>query len=292
MSVASISAATRLFSSAVIKELATRGHSNLFARLYAQSEIRPRSEQSTVGDAFEDAFNTIKRVGSRDEYVYKAALTHKVLLGTHSLRSASMLTEFRAGDCKADMVILNGTATVYEIKSERDSLCRLERQLEQYRKVFAKVNVIAADSHISKIERMAPADVGLLCLTPRFQIKTIRPATDNANRICPSTLFESLRLAEAKSVIKAMGLETPTLPNTLMHGELKRIFSKLDPLSLHLHSVTVLKESRNLAPLDTLVDALPLSLHAAALTVPIPRKAHALLVEAINAPIRRAMEWA
>ncbi|MEI9986083.1 MAG: sce7726 family protein [Aliidongia sp.] len=53
------------------------------------------------------------------------SVTQKILMGKHSLRTASMLNEFRAGSCKADLVILNGTATVYEIKSERDSLTRL-----------------------------------------------------------------------------------------------------------------------------------------------------------------------
>jgi hypothetical protein len=62
----------------------------------------------------------LKRSGLRDKYVYKAALTQRVLMGKHSLRTACMLSEFRVGDRKADITILNGTTTVYEIKSDRD----------------------------------------------------------------------------------------------------------------------------------------------------------------------------
>lgn len=77
------------------------------------------TQNSRVADAFEAALSILRTGHHRDEYVYKAALTQKVLLGTHSLKTACMINEFRVADCKADLVILNGTAAVYEIKSER-----------------------------------------------------------------------------------------------------------------------------------------------------------------------------
>jgi hypothetical protein len=94
----------------------------------------PTSE--CVHALFDAAFQLLKRQGCRDEYVYKAALVQKILLGRHSLQTASMLNEFRVGGCKADLAILNGTATVYEVKSERDSLARLQRQIAAYTTVF------------------------------------------------------------------------------------------------------------------------------------------------------------
>ena len=121
-----LSATTRLFSPGVFREMAKKGRSPLFTRLLGLSKVRDLcAADATVGHAFESAFGVLKTIGLRDEYVYRAALTNKVLMGTHSLNTACMLTEFRVGACKADLVILNGTATVYEIKSERDSLSRL-----------------------------------------------------------------------------------------------------------------------------------------------------------------------
>src|SRR5438128_1527304 len=120
-------AISRLFSSTVIRELARKGKSPLFARLASQLHLLhslPASER--VYNVFEAAFAVLGREGYRDEYIYKAALTQRILLGKHSLQTASMLNEFRVGECKADIAILNGTATVYEVKSERDSLARLE----------------------------------------------------------------------------------------------------------------------------------------------------------------------
>lgn len=88
----------------------------MLSRLLELSEMPHRcGDNATVGDALDSAFDVLKTAGLRDEYVYRAAITHKILLGTHSLNTACMLNEFRVGVCKADVAILNGTATVYEI---------------------------------------------------------------------------------------------------------------------------------------------------------------------------------
>lgn len=248
--------------------------------------------RATVGDAFNAAFAVLKVVGLRDEYIYRAALTHKVLLGTHSLRTASMLNEFRAGACKADLVILNGSATVYEIKSERDSLARLAHQVENYKKVFAAVNVIASEAHIEGVRATVPTDVGILCLSRRYQISVVQDAVDQPDRICPITVFESLRTAEASAILKALGVPIPDVPNTRRHAAMRACFAELKPVDVHHQMVRTLKRTRNLARLSELVDQLPESLHAAALSISVRRGDHGRLVDAVATPLSMAMAWA
>src|SRR3984885_3867291 len=138
-----LAAISRLFSSSVVQEMARKGRSPLFARLASQSHLLNfLSPSQCVYALFDAAFALLRREGYRHEYIYRAALTHKILLGKHSLQTASMMNEFRVGDCKADLAILNGTATVYEVKSERDSLARLQRQIAAYTTVFSRVYVI------------------------------------------------------------------------------------------------------------------------------------------------------
>lgn len=245
----------------------------------------------TVGDALDSAFEVLKVAGKRDEYIYRSAISHKVLMGTHSLRSASMLNEFRAGSCRADLVILNGTATVYEIKSERDSLVRLANQVENYKRVFAKVNVIASESHVDGVLSTVPEDIGVICLSKRFQITTVREAIDSPGQICPVTVFESLRSAEAAAILKALGVSVPHLPNTQRHAAFRRLFADLHPATLHAEMVRTLKRTRNLAPLGDLIEHLPESLHAAALSMPVRRADHSRLVAAVGTPLRTALAW-
>ncbi|MFM2279973.1 MAG: hypothetical protein RLZZ444_2204 [Pseudomonadota bacterium] len=289
---AHISALTRMFSATVFREMAKKGRSGLFRRLIDQTDLIERADpHATVGDTFDSAFDILKVAGHRDEYIYRAAISHKVLMGTHSLRTASMLNEFRAGSCKADLVILNGTATAYEIKSERDSLARLANQIENYKRVFAKVNVIASEGHVEGVLTTVPEDVGVMCLSKRYRITTIREAVDCPARICPVTVFESLRAAEAVAILKALGVAVPQVPNTLRHAALRDLFATLDPAALHVEMVRTLKRTRDLAPLGELVDRLPESLQAAALSVSVRRTDHPRLVDAVATPLRTAMAW-
>ena len=291
-SAAQLSTLTRLFSATVFREMAKKGRSSAFSRLLGLTDlIKHLAPSATVGDVFDTAFNLLKIAGNCDEYIYRAAICQKVLMGRHSLHTASMLSEFRIGCCKADVVILNGTATVYEIKSERDSLTRLSNQVENYKRVFANVNVIASEGHIAGVLDMVPDDVGVLCLCKRYKIRSVREAVDCPARICPVTVFESLRLAEAIAILQAMGVAVPEVPNTQRHAVMRALFARLDPVKLHAEMVQTLKRTRNLAPLGDLVSQLPQSLQAAALSVCVPRSHHLSLVDAINTPLSAALMW-
>ncbi len=287
-----LSAITRLFSSGVFREMAKKGRSPLFSRLLKNTDVGQRcGADATVGQAFNSAFDILKTAGLRDEYVYRAALTHKVLMGTHSLNTACMLNEFRVGACKADLAILNGTATVYEIKSERDSLSRLSNQIETYKKVFAKAYVIAGEHHVRSVLDTISKDVGVLKLSTRYRISTVREAEDRPNRICPIAVFESLRSAEADAILRALGVASPDVPNTQRHSAMRECFRGLNPTDVHFAMVRTLKRTRDLAPLTDLVDRLPRSLYAAALSIKVRRADHDRIVEAVLTPLDAAMAW-
>jgi hypothetical protein len=287
-----LAAISRLFSSSVVREMARRGKSPLFARLASQSLLLASlPAYEPVRKLFEEAFSILKREGLRHEYIYKAALMHKILLGTHSLQTASMLSEFRVCDCKADLVILNGTATVYEVKSERDSLTRLERQVNAYTKVFGQVYVIAAENHIAAVMGCVPKDIGVLQLTKRYQISPLRDAVDRRENTLPEAIFESIRTEEARAILRLQGVSVPIVPNTVLNSVLRQLFIKLDARAAHDGMVEVLKRTRNLLPLSDLVANLPRSLQIAAISVPLRKLDHARLVDAVNTPLEDAMAW-
>ncbi|WP_271950358.1 sce7726 family protein [Ruegeria faecimaris] len=264
----------------------------MFARLVRETGLDVGfSDAATVGEVFDEAFATLRRAGLRNEYVYRAALVNNVLMGTHSLRTASMLTEFRAVSSKADLVILNGTATVYEIKSERDSLGRLAKQITDYQRVFAKVFVIAGADHIEEVAKQVPEHVGILCLKRWNRISTIRDAQSCLELIDSSCVLDSLRSSEAKLVLERVGLSVPNVPNTKMRAALLEEFEQLDTDVLHRTMVAVLKSSRNLSSLHYFVQKMPLSLQAAALTYKIQKSQHDNLIKAVSTPFASARHW-
>lgn len=287
-----LAARSRLFSPAIIRQLARTGRSPLLARLLAQSGLASSLPAAApVGTLFDAAFASLIKEGARNEYVFKAALTNRVLVGKHSLRTASMSTEFRVDDCKADLVIFNGTATAYEIKSERDSLVRLERQLSTYPKVFTKTCVVAAEQHLDAIQRIAPKYVGILCLNKRFQLSVVREPLEHLDEMSAGAIFDSIRVGEAKKILVSYGMGVPHLPNTVIRGELRRVFCSLRPIDAHAGMVRTLKATRDLRPLTDLVGQLPRPLYAVALAVPLRKIDHSRLVAAINTPLREAFDW-
>lgn len=289
---AQLAAAARLFSSAVIQEMARGARSPLFRRLAHESSLVDAfKSDGTVGKFFDDTFALLKRKAYRYEYVYKTAIAHKLLLGIHSLQTASMLSEFRVGACKADLVILNGTSTVYEVKSERDNLDRLRDQVKEYRRVFSRINVIAAEDHVTAVAEVVPEDVGILLLSSRHQISTVREAVDRPDAIDPCAVFESLHRGEALKILDVFGVPKPNVPNTRFHGEMIKIFSDLPPKDLHRCMISVLKESRSLRALDALVSEVPKSLQMATLSTQLRQRDHNNLIAALNTPLPEALAW-
>jgi hypothetical protein len=286
-------AIARLFSSAVVRELARTGRSSVLARVTQQSDLcRSLPEATPLHSVFDSAFALLRKEGFRHEYIYKAALTNRILLGTHSLQTASLLNEFRVGSYKADLAILNGTSTVYEVKSELDSLDRLHRQIDSYMRVFSRVYVIAAEHHVDAVRESAPPEVGILRLNSRYQISTLRESIERPEWLSSAAIFDSIRTAEARMILENLGVEFPVVPNTILNAVLREKFTKLDGRIAHDGMVKVLKKTRNLFRLRDLVAALPASLHAAVLSVPLRRMDHVRLVSAVNATLADALAWA
>ena len=192
----------RVFSALVMNNLAENGYSDYLSEVCSNSRIMDQIDPTTLVKQFLEDIYDILQKNYRYEYIYKNVIANKILLGKHSLNTAHMLTEFRVGKCKADVVILNGTSTVYEIKSEYDSFVRLNDQIHAYLDIFDYINVITSNSQADKLEHFLPESVGLLVLNKNNTISTVRVAKSNIENIKLEILFESLRKIEYTRVIK------------------------------------------------------------------------------------------
>jgi hypothetical protein len=287
-----VTALGRLFSASVVRELARLGRSPLFASLLRESNLGvDSSSREHVGTLFDLAFHQLQQRENRTEYVYKAAITQKILLGIHSLRTASMMTEFRVGTRKADVVVLNGSASAYEIKSERDCLSRLEQQVDEYRRVFASVNVVAAERHLRAVEKVLPDFVGISVLTDRFRLSRVRPAIDDPDRTESTSIFDSIGQREAALILSDAGFALPKLPNTQIYGRIREIFSELNPRVAHLGMVRVLKRTRGLESFHDAIESVPVSMRAAIVSSRLGARDRENLLAALKAPICDAIAW-
>ena len=286
------SALSRLFSAAVLRDFSKEARSPQFTRLLRHTRLSAHMPHgATVGTALDEAFNLLSKSKFRDDYVYRSAITEKILLGRHNLNTATLLNEVRAGSCKADVVVLNGTSTAYEIKSERDSLTRLKNQIENYRRVFAAVNVVVGKSHLSGVLEIASEDVGVITLSERYTFQTVRAPQNHPERVIPTMILDILRLDEATAILSCLGHEIPNVPNTKIRSELRRIFAKLEPMAVHNEMVKTLKASRSQAGLASFVNSIPNSVRAASIAANPTLKNRVRIKEAVDTPLIEALAW-
>ncbi|MEK0336794.1 MAG: sce7726 family protein, partial [Nitrosopumilus sp.] len=203
----------------------------------------------------------------RNEYIYKNVIANKILIGKHSLNTSQILTEFRVGRSKADVVLLNGVSTVYEIKSEYDSFARLEKQMQAYFEIFDYIYVITSPSQTKKLDSILPDKTGILVLTDRNTISTIREPKSNKENINLAILFDSLRKAEYTRIIKEYYGTVPDVPNTKIYRECKKLFCEIPPVYAHDLTIKILKERKNSKILKDFIDKAPLSLSAYAMSI-------------------------
>ena len=95
----------------------------------------------------------LQTLKNRNEYYYKITLLNKLLLGIHSVNTTTALTEFPIAKSKADFVLINGKAVVYEIKTELDNLERLESQISDYYKAFDHVAVVTCIENVENVKK-------------------------------------------------------------------------------------------------------------------------------------------
>ena len=283
---------SRLFSPGVFRELEKSSRSATLGRLIEASPLMMGiAEDENLGDSLDRAFRALRLSDMRDDYVFRTAVVQRILLGRHSLNTASVLNEFRGARSKADLVILNGTSTAYELKSDRDSLARLPHQLEDFRRHFAKVAVVASENHLSRLEQLAPSDVGIFTLTRNFSLRTIREPLHRPELIDPGSLIDSLRIDEAKCVLEGLGEEIPEVSNTAIRAELRGIAARKDPFEVHEIVVRVLRETRSQAGLRDFIARLPGSLGSVALSRNPNTQGQQHVMSALSASLGEALSW-
>lgn len=111
------------------------------------------------------------------------------------------------GQVRVDLAVVNGRLDGFEIKSDRDSLRRLEAQVDLYGKVLDRATLVVGDRHLAEAVANLPAWWGVLRVDPapgplRFDV--IRPGGANPRRD-PRALAELLWLEEAMELLEAHG---------------------------------------------------------------------------------------
>ena len=134
-----------------------------------------------------------------------------ILFGKHADEADTVIIEELGvcrGHVRVDVAVVNGIIHGYEIKSDRDSLRRLEGQVDLYSKVLDRATLVASARHLDEamgllppwwgVQRVEPGARG----TPRF--KVVRRERKNQSRDVRA-LVEFLWLDDALALLEEHG---------------------------------------------------------------------------------------
>lgn len=166
----------------------------------------------------------------RNEYFYQNTLLNKLLLGKHSVNTTTALTQIPISKSKADFILINGKAVVYEIKTALDTFERLNTQVRDYYKAFNHVCVVTSESRFEQAcEILKDTNVGVYCLTAQETLsmaKRKEPIDDNS-QLDHTTIFKILHKAEFENIIIKYYGELPKTSQVFYYGECLRKFSEI-----------------------------------------------------------------
>lgn len=165
----------------------------------------------------------------RNEYYYKNTLLNKLLLGVHKPTTTTALTEVSVNRSKADFVLINGKAVVYEIKTELDNLDRLESQIQDYYKAFTNVCVVTSEYNYESVrKKLSGTSVGIYTLTKQDTLSQKKIAKSDYSHLDLSIIFKILRKKEYENILNSVYGYLPEVSQFNYYSECKKIFKKID----------------------------------------------------------------
>ena len=180
----------------------------------------------------------------RNEYFYKNTLLNKLLLGVHSVNTTTALTEMAIAKSKADFILINGKAIVYEIKTELDNLERLSSQIEDYYKAFDHVAVVTYEKNLSQLQKVLESidkPVGIYILRRNGKLGTIRKPQRYTSDLDREVIFKLLRKSEYEEIIAQRYGYLPEVTQFRYYSACKKMFLQIPVEESYLLVLKILK---------------------------------------------------
>lgn len=148
----------------------------------------------------------------------------KILRRQHAHKGTLVIDELglNHGKCRADIAVVNGRFVGYEIKSNNDSLRRLEEQVKSYSAVFDRVSIIVGNRYIDSIQDYIPDWWGVIVSVrgPRGAVNFDLIRKDQTNKnIDPISIAKLLWRNEAEEILmqKKMPFKILRQPRAILY---------------------------------------------------------------------------
>ncbi len=213
----------------------------------------------------------------RNEYFFKNTLFNKLVLGKYSLRTTTALREVTIHKSKADFVLMNGKAVVFEIKTSLDTLDKLDTQIQDYYRAFTHVCVLTDSTHAQKIhDKYKNTKTGIYVLKKNNKISTIQEPQKCIDYLNYKSLFSLLRKSEYIHIIEHVFGKVPEAKPVFFYDECFQLFKHIKIEEAHELVISQLKK-RNINTVQEYMQYVPRELSYAAYFSGLKSKDYELL---------------
>lgn len=199
----------------------------------------------------------------RNEYFYKNELLNSLLIQNGKISSCSALTELPVAGSKTDMIFIdeNDVGTVYEIKTELDTLNRLESQIHDYYKAFPYIYVVTSSNHLHQLEQaLEETNVGIIELTNDNKFVYRKEAAYNAGSLSHDVLFRILRKKEFESIVLKYFGKLPDVSDFVYYGTCLELLKNLDIVLFQNEVMSCLRKRNLVRDIESFINNVPYEL--------------------------------
>ncbi len=211
-------------------------------------DTKGKTNSQIISEIYELMANT-----HRCEYVYQNTLLNILLLSGSDDAQQTALTQLPSGKSRADFIVINDNATVYEIKTELDTFERLKTQLSNYFKAFNRVCVVTSENkyqHALKVLAGTPVGVYVLDGQNHISEKMRKEPVENNSKLEHVALFKLLRKYEYENIVKQYFGMLPDAAPVFYYNACLDLFRQIPILDAHKMVMSELKKRNHIKYVD------------------------------------------
>lgn len=234
-------------------------HSRHFQSILSDKNISlPTTYKSVISNLYQEL-----KLNHRNEYFYKNELLNSLLIQNGKISFCSALTELPVANSKTDMIFVdeNDVGIVYEIKTELDTLNRLENQIQDYYKAFPYIYVVTSSNHLNQLEQVLEGtNVGIIELTSNNEFVHQKEAAYNASSLSHDVLFRILRKKEFESIVIKYFGKLPDVSDFVYYGTCFELLENLDIVLFQKEVMSCLRKRNLVRDAESFTDNTPYEL--------------------------------
>lgn len=233
----------RFFTKKMLDEVINEKNSEIYS--HVAKKYVPNYKQKTNLEVIERVYEYMAWK-YRNEYFYQNTILNKILLGHHSPNTTTAITQLPVDKSIADFILINGKATVYEIKTDLDNFDRLMSQLSDYYKAFNIVYVVTSEENFVALSKMLEGtSVGIRVIMENKAhsisqkiYKVAQPCNDYLDH---ESIFKILRKSEFENILLSTFNKLPETYPVFYYKECLKMFAKIPIHDAHKKMIAELK---------------------------------------------------